>query len=71
MSGSSLFKWAFEQDNETTMDNTRKASAINEEDPIAALLASNQSILETRSFNFAPHKLNFQKMVNANYGHEH
>lgn len=41
-------------------------------DPIQALLQSNTPIIEKKTTsNFKQHNLNFTKMVNANYGHEH
>ena len=41
------------------------------EDPIQALLQSNTSIFQHDSTMFKANKLDFQKLVNANNGHEH
>lgn len=66
-----MFNWAHITQSEVEEKQNAAASGF-DEDPIEALLKSNTRILDNAATKFyKPQNLNFSKVVNANYGHEH
>lgn len=70
---SDLFNWAkVEEPKDQSRKQSEAITATSEDlDPISLLLQSNTQIFSKQSSVLKPGHLSFQKLVNANYGHEH